>query len=46
MAELYEQGTTWAAAKKITQNRTRWKVTVVAYVLLGTQKIKEESSPI
>ena len=28
MAELDEQGTTWAAAKKIAQNRTRWKVTV------------------
>ena len=28
VAELDEQGTTWAAAKKIAQNRTRWKVTV------------------
>ena len=28
MAELDEQGTTWAAAKKIAQNRTLWKVTV------------------
>ena len=28
MAELDQQGTTWAAAKKIAQNRTRWKVTV------------------
>ena len=28
MLELDEQGTTWAAAKKIAQNRTRWEVTV------------------
>jgi len=25
MAELKEQGTTWAAAKKVVQNRTCWK---------------------
>ena len=42
MAELDEQGTTWAAGKKIAQNRTLWKVTVNGLCSARTQKIKEE----
>jgi len=39
MAELNEQGTAWAAEKKVAHNRPHWKATVTpTYAPLGAQE--------